>query len=131
MRNVDQLVGDVLKQHPHIALGILFGSQATGQTTPSSDLDLAVASERLLTAAESRGLIEDIALRFGGPVDIIDLNAVAGLILHQALCKGRVLLNRRPDIYARLMLKMWYNQADFMPSYRMMLRKRVEAFAHG
>jgi len=29
------------------------------------------------------------------------------------------------------MLKMWYDQADFMPSYRMILRKRVEAFAHG
>ena len=42
-----------------------------------------------------------------------------------------VLLNKRPALYARLMLRMWYNQADMMPNYRMMLRKRVEAFTHG
>ena len=131
MMPIEDMVRDVLKDHPHIVLGILFGSQASGKATPTSDLDLAVAADHELTPPETRMLIEDLALAFGGPIDIIDLTAVSGPILHQALCKGCLLINRRPDIYARLMLKMWYNQADFMPNYRMMLRKRVEAFAHG
>lgn len=131
MAPIDKLVRDVLTRHPHITLCILFGSQATGRARPSSDLDLAVAAAHPLTSIEKISLIEDLALHFGGPIDIVDLVSVSGPILQQALCKGRVLTNRRPDLYARLMLKMWYDQADFMPNYRMILRNRVEAFANG
>ena len=52
-------------------------------------------------------LIDDLALCFGCPIDVVDLMSVAGPILQQALCKGRVLLKKRPGLYARLMLKMW------------------------
>ena len=131
MATVEENIGNVLKHHAYISLAILFGSHATGRATATSDLDLAVAAERPLSATEKMSLIDALALRFGCPIDIIDLTAVSGPILQQALCKGRILLNKRPSLYAKLMLKMWYNQADFMPYYNRTLRSRVEAFAHG
>jgi len=124
-------VKSVLARHPGIQLGILFGSRAAARETASSDLDVAVAADRLLGPREKMALIDDLAQTFGCPVDLVDLNAVTGLILHQALTKGEVLLNRKPSLLANLILKMWYNQADVMPNYRMILKKRVEAFAHG
>ena len=131
MEQTKHLITDVLARHPHVSLAILFGSHANGRAQPSSDLDLAVASDHQLDATEKMALIDDLAVRFGCPIDLVDLAAVSGPILQQALCKGHILLNKRPALLARLMLKMWYNQADVMPNYNMILRKRVEAFAHG
>ena len=111
MPTVEDSIEEVLKHHAYISLAILFGSHATGRATATSDLDLAVAAERPLSATEKMSLIDALALRFGCPIDIIDLTAVSGPILQQALCKGRILLNKRPRLYAKLMLKMWYNQA--------------------
>jgi predicted nucleotidyltransferase len=125
-----ELMG-VLQKHPQIDLAILFGSHAAGRALPTSDLDLAVAANHQLGAREKMALIDDLALAAQCPVDLIDLTAVSGPILQQALTKGRLLLNRQPALLAKLTLKMWYNQADFMPDYNMILRKRAEAFAHG
>ncbi len=124
-------LAEVVARHDGIQLAILFGSRAAGTSGASSDLDLAVAGEQPLTAREKMALIDDLAGVFGCPVDLVDLQVVAGPILQQALSTGVVLLNKRPALYARVMLRMWYNQADMMPNYRMMLRKRVEAFTHG
>jgi predicted nucleotidyltransferase len=131
MQDIDQTIKAVLKRHPHISLAILFGSHAHGRTTASSDLDIAVAASRPLSTAEKMSLIDDLALQFGCPIDVVDLMAVSGPILQQALCKGRILHKKRSGLLAQLMLKMWYNQADFMPYYNRILRERVEAFAHG
>ena len=131
MTQTEQRIKDVLKRHPHISLGILFGSHANHRAGLSSDLDLAIAADAPLSMPEKMALIDDLALRFGCPIDVIDLSTVSGPILQQALCRGHILVNRRPPLLARMMLKMWYNQADFMPNYNMILRKRVETFAHG
>lgn len=133
-RGLTALVDDlnsVLQKHPQIELAILFGSHAAGRALPTSDLDIAVAANHQLEAREKMAVIDDLALAVRCPVDLIDLTAVSGPILQQALTKGRLLLNRQPALRAKLTLKMWYNQADFMPDYNMILRKRAEAFAHG
>jgi len=124
-------VKEVLAGHPEIPLGILFGSRASGTEKAASDLDVAVAGERSLSAAEKMDLIDELAQAFGCPVDLVDLQAVYGPILQQALCKGVVVVNRKPGLRAMLILRMWYNQADMMPNYRMILKERVESFAHG
>ena len=131
MHPADEQVKSALSRHPEIRVAILFGSRLTAAVDSTSDLDVAVAGDKPLNVDEKMGLIDDLAVVAGCPVDIIDLATVTGPILQQALCKGRIIVNRDPPLLARLMLKMWYNQADMMPSYRMIQRRRVEAFAHG
>lgn len=122
---------EVLQQHPQIQIGIVFGSAGTDRQRASSDVDVAVAAACVLKTTERIALLDALALRLERPVDLVDLKAVSGTILQQALSKGRIVLNRNPMLYAELILKMWYDQADLMPNYNMILRRRLEAFVHG
>ena len=125
------VVQEVLREHPKIQIGIVFGSAGTVRQRASSDVDVAVAAACALDAPERMALLDDLVLRLDRPVDLVDLRAVSGLILLQALSKGRIVLNRNPMLYAELILKMWYNQADLMPNHKMILRRRLETFIHG
>lgn len=125
------VVQEVLQDCPMIQIGIVFGSAGTLRQRPSSDVDVAVAAERILDARERMALIDSLTIQLERPVDLVDLMNVSGPILQQALSKGRIVLNRNPILYAKLILKMWYNQADMMPGYRMILNRRLEVFTHG
>ena len=125
------IVKEVLFESPQIQIGIVFGSAGSNRQRPSSDVDVAVAAMRPLDSSARMDLIDDLALRLNCPVDLVDLMSVSGVILHQALAKGQIVLNRNPMLYAQLILKMWYDQADLMPNYNMILNRRLESFIHG
>jgi predicted nucleotidyltransferase len=115
-------IATLLRRHPAVAVGILFGSLARGQGGPGSDLDLAVAGQRPLDAADRQALIEDVAGITGYPVDLVDLQTAGLPILAEALGKGRLVYNRDPSLYAELIKRMLFDQADFEP-----LRRRIHA----
>ena len=125
------IVQEVLRKHPLIQIAIVFGSAGTSRQRPSSDVDVAVAAPRVLVVDERMALMDDLALPFGRPVDLVDLMAVSGVILQQALCRGRMVLNRDPLLHAQLILRMWYDQVDLMPNRMMIINRRLEAFIHG
>ena len=61
------LVSDALKAtHPSLQLAMLFGSRATAQARPNSDVDLGVLAERAL----SPDVIADIAVAVSEHVDL-------------------------------------------------------------
>lgn len=121
---ITQELADALAKRPDIKLGILFGSLAQGQARLESDLDLAVAAERPLDAEAKMTLIEMLAQVAGRAVDLIDLQAVGGLVLVQALTSGKVIYCTDHRLYAELIKKMLFHQADMMPYYQRMLRER-------
>ena len=47
---------------------------------------------------------------------LVDLQAVSGVILQQALCTGTVLVKKPTLLHAELLKKMWYNQKVKMGS---------------
>jgi predicted nucleotidyltransferase len=115
---------EVLEGFPQVLFSTLFGSAAKGRMTVGSDVDIAVAACEALSI-ESRGeLASALSLGLGREVDLIDLQAVSGLILEQALCTGKIVKNADHDLYARLLKRLWYNQADMMPYYRRILEQR-------
>lgn len=124
-------ISQILQQFNFVEVAILFGSIVNGRENCSSDLDIAVAAKRPISTEEKINLIDTLALEFGRPVDLVDMNQTVGLILQQILTSGIILINRNPLLYARLILKMLYDQADMMPVRNMIARKRLEAFAHG
>lgn len=121
----------VLSRFPEIRLCILFGSAASGTAGPGSDLDIAVAAGQLLPAELQLDLVDAFSSAVKREVDLVDLTAVAGPILKQALCKGVVVQNSDKNLYARLISRMLFNQADMMPYYERILRQRREQFLHG
>lgn len=125
---VQAAIEPILARHPSIVVAILFGSLMTGRSRNDSDLDLAVASTTPLDTQTRVQLIEELAVGFGRPVDLIDLAQTHGPLLQQILTKGRLLLCPDRTRYADLLLRMVYEEADVMPYYRRILAERRQAW---
>jgi predicted nucleotidyltransferase len=121
-------IGQVLARHPSIVVAILFGSLAAGHSRTDSDLDLAVASTSPLSSQTRLQLIEELAVRLGRPVDLIDLAQTHGPLLQQILTKGHLLICTDRTRYADLLLRVVYEEADVMPYYRRILAERRQVW---
>ena len=126
MSKLDKQLTRFLSRYPQFELAILFGSQATGQTTGESDIDLALLSDAPISSNLKLELIELIGAEFGRPVDIVDLYLAAEPILGQVF-KGRRLLGDDAT-FARLLTKHLINTADFVPLQQRILTERRNAW---
>ena len=116
----------LLSEFPEIRLAILFGSQATGKTTIDSDIDLAVLANTPLSTDTRRRLIEEIGLKFGCPVDIVDIYHAPEPILGQVF-KGKKLIGDNAT-FAAMLTRHLLNTADFVPLQQRILSERREAW---
>ena len=112
----------LLSQYPEIKLAILFGSQATGNARPDSDIDLGILTQAPLTADFKLQLIQTIGAEFGRPVDIVDLYHVPEPITGQVF-KG-IRLTGGDTAYAGLLTRHLLNVADFLPLHQRILTER-------
>jgi predicted nucleotidyltransferase len=82
---------------PELELLVLFGSAASGRTTPASDLDLAVACEG---AADLDALHLGLAPRLGTDrLDLVDLRRADPLLAFGVARRGHPLFERRPGLF--------------------------------
>ena len=123
----DNQLRAVLARFPRVVLAVLFGSIASGHHRLDSDLDIAIAADRALTAAEKIAVIEALAACSGRAVDLIDLNVVAEPLLGQIVRHGRRLLGS-DTAYGRLISRHLFEQADFMPYRSRVLAERRAAW---
>lgn len=121
--SIDLLLKETLEQFPQVSLAMLFGSAASGRQQPNSDLDIAVATDRPLTANERIAIISALAERTGRPVDLVDLNGVAEPLLGQVVRHGRRILGS-DALYGELINRHLIEQADFMPYRTRLLAER-------
>ena len=105
---------------------MLFGSQAHGDATEDSDIDLALLCAAPIPSSLKLELIELIGATFGRPVDIVDLFFAAEPILGQVF-KGVRLLGDDAT-YADLLTKHLINTADFVPLQQRILTERRNAW---
>ncbi len=124
LQNMKLKIAEVLECFPQVLFSTLFGSAAKGRMTQQSDVDIAVAARRQLSLETRGSLAVALSTALGREVDLIDCQAVSGLILEQALCSGIIVKNADHDLYARLLKRLWYNQADMMPYCRQILEQR-------
>ncbi len=128
---IKKICNEELKKKPNILFCSVFGSYAENKQKEKSDVDIAVAGNQKLSADEKFDFCLNLSDKFKKNVDLIDLKAVSGVILHQALTKGKPVLVKDKKLYAELIKKMLFNQADMMPNYNMILKKRREEFLDG
>lgn len=121
--SIDLLLKETLEQFPQVSLAVLFGSAASGRQQPNSDLDIAIAANRPLTANEKIAIISALAERTGRPVDLVDLNGVAEPLLGQVVRHGRRILGS-DTLYGELINRHLIEQADFMPYRTRLLAER-------
>ena len=116
------LLTALLSHYPQIKLAILFGSQATGNARPDSDIDLGLLAQAPLSADFKLQLIQTIGAEFGRPVDIVDLYYVPEPITGQVF-KGMRLVGS-DTTYAELLTRHLLNVADFLPLHQRILTER-------
>jgi predicted nucleotidyltransferase len=126
MSSLEKNLSRFLSGYPQFRLAILFGSQATGNITGESDIDLALLTDMPISSGLKLELVEMIGARFGRPVDIVDLYHAAEPILGQVF-KGKRLLGDDAT-YARLLTKHLINSADFAPLQQRILDERRDAW---
>ena len=129
--DIEDACNNELKDHPGVQFCSVFGSFASGKSQENSDIDVAIAGNRKLSCSEKMSIISRLSGRLNRPIDIVDLQSVSGTILHQAVTKGRHVFIKDTRLYAGIIKRMLYNQADMMPNYNMILRKRREEFLYG
>lgn len=115
-----------LKKHDEIKLAILYGSFAEKRETSASDLDIGVAGDNPISPDLKLEIIEEAGEKMGRPLDLIDLQTTHGTILKQILTKGSVLFCHDTTLYAGIMKRMLFNDADFMPYYFRTLKEQRE-----
>lgn len=126
MSTLDKQLARFLSRYAEFKLAILFGSQAMGNATRDSDIDLALLSDAPISSSKKLQLVEQIGAKFGRPVDIVDLFFAAEPVLGQVF-KGKRLLG--DDVsYARLLTKHLINTADFVPLQKRILTERRNAW---
>jgi len=125
--SIETQLSQVLERHQAIRLALLFGSLAKGTARFDSDLDLAVGADHPLDVDDTIELISDLAKATGRPVDLIDLSMVGEPLLGQIIAGGRRIVGS-DTLYAELVLKHLYNQEDFVPYQRRILKERRDAW---
>jgi len=121
-------ITDILRRHPEVQVAWLFGSAASGRLTPDSDLDVAVLGRGPLSAAATKPLIEQMAQACRRPVDLVDLQATHGPIVGRVLQEGERLFCDDTTLYADLMKRHMFDQADWLPLRRRILDIRRRAW---
>jgi len=124
---VDEQLRDVLGHFPKIILAIIFGSVATGRQHAGSDLDIAVAAKKPLSAEEREALLGALAVRTGRTIDLIDLNGVCEPLLGQIVRHGRQVLSN-DALFGDLISRHLFEQADFMPYRTRLLAERRQSW---
>ena len=121
----EQALVNLLQAEAPLKVAFLYGSFAKGTARKGSDIDLAVAGSEELDAHYIQALRSRISDRMNRDVDVVDLNRVNGVILRECM-NGRELVCRDRALKERLMIKLVYDQEDFMPLRRRMMKERRE-----
>jgi predicted nucleotidyltransferase len=124
-----QAIEDVVRRvAPEVKAAWVFGSVADDRARRDSDLDVAVLGAHPLASATKKALIERLAQAEGRPVDLVDLQATRGPIVGRVLTRGTRLFCTDTTLYAELMKRWMFDQADWMPLRRRMLKARRDTW---
>ena len=120
----------VFKKYP-VSFSYLFGSQATGKTIKTSDIDIAVMLDAKLSKKKRIDLrftlIEDFSAQLGREVDVVILNDIESVVLKFAVIKeGRALYIRDEELYLDFELRTMGEYHDFAPFLAMYNKAYVE-----
>ena len=117
---------DIFTDYSYIAAAYLFGSYASGKTSPMSDVDIAILLED--NAPKGRKLLDEedylsyriaVALQVK-EVDIIEINKQGLIFIHNVLKNSKLIYDADSDFRVRFVTKIISDYCDFEPTLRFM-----------
>lgn len=103
---------DFAQRHSSIQLLLVFGSQASDRSKPDSDIDIALAIDKALDIDQKIKFQQELETILQMNVDLVDLWDCRGAIFQESMGRGKVILRRNSELYAKLLLKMWGERED-------------------
>ena len=76
---------------PDVRLIYLFGSQADGSATPSSDIDVAVLLKKKLDPVARFDIEQTVAIKLNQDVDLVDFLTASTVLQNQVIMSGELL----------------------------------------
>ena len=131
IEKIKEICSHELSAFPDVQICMLYGSYAHGTHGNHSDIDVGICGKTLLSKERLSTITSVLAGLLHSEIDLVDISAVSGTILHKILSKGTPLFVKDHKLYARHISRMLYNQADMMPYYTRILRERRERFLNG
>ena len=108
-----------LATQPDVVAVYLFGSLVEGQTTPHSDVDIAIllvgASDPLAMGDRQLQLMGELERFADREVDLVILNAAPPILRHQVLRNGRLLYERDRRVRVEFEVRAGQVYADLRP----------------
>ncbi|MDA3809741.1 MAG: nucleotidyltransferase domain-containing protein [Spirochaetaceae bacterium] len=117
-----------ISEEDDLDLCILYGSAALDRLSLTSDIDIAVGSEKSLTNDFCMELSGKLSLLTDREVSIINIEKMEGVILQEVLVKGITLKNLKPAYKTRFLSKMYEYTEDILPFQMMGINKKVADF---
>ena len=116
-------------------LCVLFGSHATGEARPDSDVDLVIWPSYSPSTAEHLHWLMELEMMLGREVSLVlispDLNPVLGF---EIVRNGQLIFESEPHLWARLRNQLWHAYCDALPFRRLqrqLLHQYVEEIRRG
>ena len=97
---MDTDLSPLLDRVPGLQAAYVFGSRATGDARPDSDLDVAVLAPAPLDPVERFRVQERLAAHLGLDVDLVDLRSASTVMRAEVLRTGVVVVDRDPTARA-------------------------------
>lgn len=91
MLDKENLTQSVKQLMPNVRLIYLFGSQADGSATPSSDIDIAVLLDKKMNPVARFDLEQTLAIELNQDVDLVDLLMASTVLQNQVIMNGELL----------------------------------------
>ncbi|MBM6550566.1 type VII toxin-antitoxin system MntA family adenylyltransferase antitoxin [Marinomonas ostreistagni] len=91
MLDKKSLIQSIQHLMPDVRLIYLFGSQADGSATPSSDIDVAVLLKKKLDPVTRFDLEQSLAIELNQDVDLVDLLTASTVLQNQVIMHGKLL----------------------------------------
>ena len=91
MLDKENLTQAVKQLIPNVRLIYLFGSQADGSATPSSDIDIAVLLDKKMDPVARFDLEQTLAIKFNQDIDLVDLLMASTVLQNQVIMNGELL----------------------------------------
>ena len=112
-----------LASEEELVFAYLFGTQASGETTPLSDVDVAVYPARPLDLDRRLGIIQRMSVKTTcDDLDVTFLNRVDNLYILKAIVDdGIVMLDRDPDRRAMFEVMVQHRFIDFVHQRKIFL----------
>ena len=117
MNKIQHALVSVCQKYPEIAFAYIFGSYATGEQTPMSDIDIAIYLEKQADFDFNQLLLfhgDCCRALKRNDLDVLVLNTTKNIILlKEIISKGKIIYNTNQDLLDDIEIRTLHDFQDF------------------